>query len=109
MSILHADRSLHKVQFPNRKVRVRGPVEQRTSDVLTKNTTIMGSGLISRKSHHPLVQQEMLGYTRSEIAVPMRANADNSWLCSTVSPIFAPLIEKIDSVVRQFGWYERKC
>jgi len=69
----------------------------------------MGSGLISRKFHLPFVQQEMLGDTRSEIAVPVRANANNSWGCSTVSPIFAPLVEKIDSVVRQFGGYERKC
>src|SRR5215813_10793160 len=109
MPVCFANNTFHEVQFPNREILVSLPVKQTAPYVFAENAPIVRSGLILRKIHLPFVQQKMLIDTGAEIAVPVRANADNSGLYSPVSPTLAALIEKIDPVLRQFVVFEREC
>ena len=96
-----AYRSFHKVQFPNGKVTVTGPIEERPTNILAKDTPSMRSGLISRKCHLPFVQQEVLRDARFEVTVPVCANPDNSQTYSFVIAAFPLFIEEVNSIRRQ--------
>jgi hypothetical protein len=101
MPMPFAYRSFHEVQFPDGKVTVPRPIEERTANILAKDTPIMRSGLISAKCHLPFVQQEMFSDARLEITVPVRANSDNPRLCFPMITVFPSLVKEVNSVSGQ--------
>jgi hypothetical protein len=66
--------------------------------MLAENAPLVRSGLILRECHFSFVQQKMLGDARLEIAVPVRANPNNSRLCFSVIATFVLLVKKVYSV-----------
>ncbi len=87
-----------KIYFPHGEIRVPGLVEKRPANMLAENAAVMRRRLVFRECHFSFVQQKMLSNAGLEITVAVRADPNNSQLCSLMTAALSLFVKEVNRV-----------
>jgi len=96
-----------EIDVPDGQIGILIALEQRPTNVLTEDASVLGRGLVLIKKHLPLVDQVVLCNAGSEVPFFVRAYTYNPRLSTTVPPRFSLLIEEVDSIPWKMLYIER--